>query len=75
MLGIDIIENGQEIHLTFEDVWERCWKRIENAINEYADILRRLKPSGFLGHPATLSGVAPFGQARCPLPASLSTDN
>lgn len=35
MLGIDIIENGQEIHLTFEDVWERCWERIENAINEY----------------------------------------
>lgn len=35
MLGIDIIENGQEIHLTFENVWERCWKRIENAINEY----------------------------------------
>lgn len=45
------------------------------ATETKADILRRLKPSGFLGHPATLSGVAPFGQVRCPLPASLSTDN
>ena len=45
------------------------------SVDDDTDILRRLKPSGFLGHPATLSGVAPFGQARCPLPASLSTDN
>lgn len=34
-LTLDIIEDRQEIHLTFEDVWERCWKRMEGAINEY----------------------------------------
>ena len=30
-----LLETYRKRNLTFEDVWERCWKRIENAINEY----------------------------------------
>lgn len=71
-LSDDIIGENQE---KYEFTWSGKKKSIFLANQPTADILRMLNPCGFLGHPATLSGVAPFGQVRCPLPASLSTDN